>query len=121
MNKELSIIQYLKENLGQGLLFETIWSTDTGMSIEEYNFRENNVIYLDNIMTCVNKNLNELGLPQLGKYQLYFLESEAVLVIIKLDEHNVFGMLVDLTLTKIGILLNIIIPDIIARWNEFHQ
>ncbi len=111
------IIETLKEDLGDGLLADDIYSTKDGQSFAGFNSNPQACALFNEITKYLVKSLKGSNFPGMGNYYMILLENNyAVVVIPKGDFQH--GMLVDLSKTTMGILTNVAIPKIIAGLDE---
>jgi len=116
-NKFKNTIQSLKNDLDDGLLFCDIWSNKTGLSIESYNQNPKYTALFWKINKDLQKALNGLGFPNVGKFQVIDLEANTMMLLLFLDDDYTLGSLVDKDEVSLGILHNIAIPNVFETYN----
>jgi hypothetical protein len=119
MNAKLlgKVVEVLKEDLGEGLVASDIFTTADGQSLAGYNSNPKACALFNEITKYLHKSLKGSGFPGLGGYYLVHLENNMVVVVISHGEVQ-NGMLVDLSKTTMGLLLNVALPKAIATVDE---
>jgi len=110
-------VKLLKEDLGEGLLATDIFTTVDGQSIDGLNSQAKACAMFSRLVMQVNKTLKESGFPLLGQYIMLDLADKKRVVIIPLGDYS-WGILVDGTITPLGLLLNIALPKVIDAFED---
>ncbi len=110
-------IGILKQDLGEGLLACDIYSIDDGQSIAGYNSQPKACALFNQITEQMNSVLGGAGFPILGRYYILDLADKKMVVVIPLGDYQ-WGILMDGTKVKLGLLLNIAMPKIIDAFEE---
>ncbi len=119
MNAKLlvKVVEGLKEDLGEGLVATDVFTTADGQSLAGINSNPKACALFNEITKYLHKSLKGSGFPGLGGYYMVHLENNmAVVVISKGEIQN--GMLVDLSKTTMGLLLNVALPKAIESVEE---
>ena len=112
-------VEYLKDQLGKGLLNTDIWSTADGQSLAAYN-PQPKAVALFNQLTQQMANVlsqSEENYVELGRYYLIDLVGEPMIIILYLGDYQ-WGILFNKKEVQLGLLLNIVIPQIIDIFEE---
>jgi hypothetical protein len=119
MNAKLlgKVVEVLKEDLGEGLVASDVFTTADGQSLAGYNSNPKACALFNEITKYLHKSLKGSGFPGLGGYYMVHLENNMVVVVISHGEVQ-NGMLVDLSKTTMGLLLNVALPKAIATVEE---
>ncbi len=107
----------LKEYLGDSLLACDIWMTNTGQSIAGYNAQPKATDLFEQATSFLNKSLNEAGFPRLGKYYLMDCEGDSLILVLQFGKYQ-WAILVSKSKTKLGLLLNVIVPNVSEEFLE---
>ena len=113
-----NVIESLKNDLEEGLLFCDVWSNDTGLSVDSFNPNPKYTALFWKITKDLHKALNGLGFPDVGKFQIIDLEADTMMLLIYLDEQYTLGSLIDKNEVSLGIVLNIAIPNVFESYNQ---
>jgi hypothetical protein len=100
-----------------GLVASDVFTTADGQSLAGYNSNPKACALFNEITKYLHKSLKGSGFPGLGGYYLVHLENNMVVVVISHGEVQ-NGMLVDLSKTTMGLLLNVALPKAIATEEE---
>jgi hypothetical protein len=119
MNVKLlgKVVEVLKEDLGDGLVAADVFTTADGQSLSGYNSNPKACALFNEITKYLHKSLKGSGFPGLGGYYMVHLENNMAVVVISHGEVQ-NGMLVDLSKTTMGLLLNVALPKAIATVEE---
>lgn len=110
-------IEMMKTDLGEGLIGGDIYSSEDGQAIAGYKSVEAACALFSQMTEFVNNALKGSSFPLLGKYYLLDLADNKMVVIVPLGDYQ-FGMMVDKTLIKLGLLLNVSIPKFIDAFED---
>ena len=110
-------VDMLKEYLGDSLLACDIWMTNTGQSIAGYNAQPKATDLFEQATSFLNKSLNEAGFPRLGKYYLMDCEGDSLILVLQFGKYQ-WAILVSKSKTKLGLLLNVIVPNVSEEFLE---
>lgn len=119
MNAKLFMkaVNELKEDLGEGLVATDVFSTADGQSLAGFNSNPQACALFNEITKYLHKSLKGSGFPGLGGYYMVHLENNMAVVVISKGEIQQ-GMLVDLSKTTMGLLLNVALPKSLATIDE---
>jgi hypothetical protein len=119
MNAKLfpKVIDTLKEDLGDGLVASDVYTTADGQSLAGFNSNPKACALFNEITRYLHKSLKGSGFPGLGGYYMVQLENNMAVVVISHGEIQ-NGMLVDLSKTTMGLLLNVALPKVMALIDE---
>ncbi len=104
--------------LGEALLSCDLWEKKSLLSIAGINHNAEFSSRIGKVMLNLEENIEILGLPPVGKYHFVDLEMNALLLMVNLGDVHVLGCLIDKSKVVYGTLLHMIIPNIIATYNE---
>ena len=114
MNK---ITEDLREDLGNALIGTDIWKTDDAESLAGYNSNPKAAALFNEITRMLDKTLKGSEFPGLGKYYMVNLENNMMVVVVKQGDFQ-NGILVDLSKTTIGLLINVALPKVMTGLAE---
>ncbi len=107
----------LKEELGEGLLTSDIYEAEEGQSLVGYNSNPNACALFSRITNNMEMALDNSGFPGLGNYYILDLEGNKMVIILPIEGYQ-WGMMIDRNKVKLGMLLNIIIPEVLEIFEE---
>jgi CheY-like chemotaxis protein len=110
-------IESLRESLGSGLLSTDIFGTEDGQPIVGINSKPEACAIFTQITDYLNKALKDTRLPEIGRYYLLDLVDQKMLLVIPMGDF-IWSMLIDGNKTKLGMLLNLVIPKAIESFEE---
>ncbi len=112
------IIEALIEDIGEGLVATDIWGARDLESLAYIRGNESpaSVIRMFNEVTrYINEALKGLDFPGIGNYYLFGLSNGNLALVLLIDTFHQL-IIVDLSKTTMGILMNVAIPNSIDRW-----
>jgi CheY-like chemotaxis protein len=113
------VIEELREDLRTALITTDVWTVLDGQSIAGFNPKPKACALFNQITSYIIEALNASDYPELGKYYIFDLIEEKMVIIIPLPQNDfVMGMLIDTNKAQMGLLLNIIIPKIIESFEK---
>ncbi len=110
-------IELARENLGSGLLATDIFSAEDGQSIAGYNSQPRACALFARITADLQKTLSGANFPILSRYYILDLTDDKLVVVALLGDYS-WGLLVDQTKVKMGLLLNVVLPDCLAIFTD---
>jgi hypothetical protein len=110
-------IEVLKGDLGGALLATDIWATADGQSLAGFNPQPKAAALFNQVTDNMLNALKGAGFPTLGRYYIMDLVDGKMAVLLPLDEYQ-WGMLLDSTKAPLGLLLNVVIPQIIDKFED---
>jgi CheY-like chemotaxis protein len=112
-------VEYLRDQLGKGLLHTDIWATDDGQSLAGYNPQPKAAALFNQLTQHIADALHqsEDDFVELGRYYLIDLIGDHMVIILYLGEYQ-WGLLFNKKEVQLGLLLNIVIPKIIDIFEE---
>ena len=112
-------VEYLKDQLGKGLVNTDIWTTADGQSLAGYNSQPKAVALFNQLTQQMAEALHqsEEDYVELGRYYLIDLIGDHMVIIIYLGDYQ-WGLLFNKKEVQLGLLLNIIIPKVIDIFEE---
>ena len=113
-------VESLKADLGAGLLATDIFTTADGQPIAAYNSQPAAAALFCQITGYMKSALTDAGFPTLGKYYMVHLENNSLVVVMPVGDFQ-WGVLVDLSKTTLGLLLNVVLPKAQAACLEAIQ
>lgn len=111
------IIEKMQKDLGEGLLATDLWNVNDAQSIAGFNPQPKAVALFNQVTEYLTESLKRSGFPSLGKYYIIDLEDGKYVVVIPMNPYQ-WGMLIDGNKVKLGLLLNITIPEMISAFTE---
>ncbi|MDQ1349836.1 MAG: Response regulator [Acidobacteriota bacterium] len=117
IQKLSNLIDRSKEELGDALISAQIWSISDGEMFVGYNQQPEVSELFTQITAYLNEALNTAEFPQLGKYYVFNLEGKKLSVTIPQGDF-ICGMLIDSKKTPLGLLLKVVLPGLIASFEE---
>ncbi|HLP48346.1 MAG TPA: response regulator, partial [Candidatus Kapabacteria bacterium] len=115
--KVSTLIDRLKEELGEALLSAQVWTLSEGEVFAGYNQQSEVSDLFTQITLYINEALSTAEFPQLGKYYVFNLEGKKISVTIPLGEYFC-SVLIDSKKTPLGLLLKVVLPGVIASFEE---
>jgi CheY-like chemotaxis protein len=115
--KFTDLIDSLKEDLGDALLSSEIWQFGEEEVLAGYNSQPQVCELFTQITFYINEALGTAEFPELGKYYILNLDGKKISVTIPQGEYF-WGMLIDSKRTPLGLLLKVILPGLIASFEE---
>ena len=115
--KVSNLIGRVQEELGEALLSAQVWALSDGEILGGYNQQAEVSDLFSQITLYINEALNAAEFPQLGKYYVFNLEGKKISVTIPLGEYFC-SMLIDSKKTPLGLLLKVVLPGVIASFEE---
>jgi hypothetical protein len=110
-------VEMLKEYLGDSLLACDIWMTNTGQSIAGYNTQPKATALFEQVTAFLKKALTGAGFPPLEKYYMLDCEGDSLILVLQFEKYQ-WGMLVAKSKIQLGLLLNVIIPNVTEEFLE---
>ncbi len=110
-------VDSLKEKLGEALLATDIWSGAGMRSIAGWNIQPDASALFGQIIQSTNQVLEKSGYSNIYKYGIFDLVDGNMAVLIPIDEYA-WGMLVNGKIIKLGLLLNVVLPEAIAAFED---
>jgi len=104
-----AIVDDLKEVLGSALIATDSWITSDGQA--SYNSQPKATALFNEITVSLRKSLKNADFPGLGKFYLINLDNNFIVMVVIQGELQE-GMLVDMSKTTLGILINIALPKV---------
>lgn len=115
------VVEDLQEDLGSALLSTASWKTSDGQPLAGYNTQPKSTALFNELARSLNKTLQDSEMDLgLGNYFLINLENNHVAVDVIQGELQQ-GILVDLSKTTLGILINVTLPKVISGLKEATQ
>jgi CheY-like chemotaxis protein len=110
-------VETLKESLGVGLLATDIYGAEDGQTLVGFNSKPEACAVFTQITDYLNKALVDTKLPEIGRYYLLDLVDQKMILVIPMGDF-IWSMLIDGNKTKLGMLLNLVIPKAIEAFEE---
>lgn len=110
-------IHNVERELGNALLSTDVWTVADGESIAGYNSQPVACALFNQITAYVNEALEQSEYPQLDKYYILDLQDGKMVIVIPLGDY-VWEMLIDTQKARLGLLLNITIPQMIEAFEK---
>lgn len=111
-------VEWLKKQLGAGLMACDIWS-DVGLSLAGYNEQPEAVALFNEVTRYLRRAVDESGgaFPNLGRYYMVELEGKRLVLILLAGELQ-WGILIDGTQSSLGVIVSVILQGAIKRLQE---
>jgi FixJ family two-component response regulator len=103
--------ELLKKELGDALLASHIFTIANSKGLSSYKSSNKVGKLFNKIHQNLNKHLKGL---KIGKYYLIDLEDDKMIIVVTFKEYR-WALLLDSSKLKLGLLLNLILPDIIEK------
>ena len=112
-------VDYLKDQLGKGLIHTDVWATADGQSLAGYNPQPKAVALFSQVTQQMADALSqsEEDYVELGRYYLIDLIGDHMVIVLYLGDYQ-WGILFDKKKVQLGLLLNVIVPKIIDIFEE---
>lgn len=117
IDKLKQIIEELKDDLGSGFVATDIWATADAQSLVGFNSQPKAVALFNEVTRMLDKTLKGAEFPGLGDYYLVHLDNDHLIVILSIGDYQQ-SVLVDLTKTTMGILMNVALPKVLNGLEE---
>lgn len=105
--------ELLKKELGETLLASNIFSIQDSKKLSSYNSSPKTGEFFNKMTKDMNRYLKKIKLPLTGKYYLIDLKDNKTLIVLTFKEYR-WALLLDSRKLKLGLLLNLVLPDIIG-------
>lgn len=112
-----TIVDDLKEVLGSALIATDSWISSDGQSLASYNSQPKATALFNEITNNLKKSLKNSDFPGLGKYYMINLENNFMVIVVIQGELQE-GLLIDISKTTLGILINIALPKVLEGLAE---
>ncbi len=109
-------IELLKKQVGDSLLATSIVAMSDAQAIADWNSTPGAAAIFVEVTNFLNESLKK-GYPPLGKYYLLDLQEDKMLIFLPLGEYQ-WGIAVDTTKAKLGLILNVILPEVVAAFED---
>jgi FixJ family two-component response regulator len=106
-------IELLKKELGEALLSSQFFTTEDSKELSSYNISPETCKIFNEMTQKTNKYLNEMKLPSINRYYIIDLADNKTLIVVTFRKYQ-WVILVDSRELKLGLLINLILPNIIA-------
>lgn len=107
----------LHEALGEGLIATDIFSSADGQSIAGYNSNARACALFNRVTGYLIDALERSGFPALNRYYMLDLTDEKLVIVAPFGKYQ-WGMLVDRNKTQVGLIINVILPDLLDSVRE---
>ncbi len=120
-NKTMDI---MKDKLGDAFIASSIFTNIDGQSIVTHDphgavdVGAANALF-NQVTAYINKSLKGAGFPaQLNRYYLMDLTGNKIVIVVQLDEDLQWGMMIDISQTTLGLVLNVALPEAMALFEK---
>jgi hypothetical protein len=112
-------VKFLKDQLGKGLVNTDIWSTADGQSLASHNSKPKAVALFNQLTQQMANALSqsEEDFVELGRYYLIDLVGDHMIIVLYLGDYQ-WGILFNKNEVQLGLLMNIVIPQVIDIFEE---
>lgn len=107
----------LKKDMGEGLIATDVFSNADGQSIYGINTQPRACAFFNQVTDHLVKSLQGSSLPPLGKYYIVELADDKIIMVIATNEYQ-WGLIVNTKKIQTGLLLNVILPEIIEKFQD---
>ncbi len=111
------VIQIAQDGLGDALLSADLFSSADGTSYVGVNSQPAGCALLNQLTERMTWSFGKGGLPPLGRYYLVELADAKMLLVVPCGAVHL-DMIVDSTRVQLGLLLNVILPEVLAALEE---
>jgi len=114
------IIESLIEDLGDGLIATDIWFTGDVESLAYIQGKETSpdlIGFINDVTHKLDQALKGEDIEGIGNYYHINLINNHLMVVLIIDKYQQY-LLVDLSKTAMGILMNVALPNISELWSE---
>jgi hypothetical protein len=111
-SKVKQIINFIQEELGNGILSADIYSANDGQSLGGINSKPKVAALLARVTAQLQAAIKAAGFKGLGPYYLITIEENMVAVVIPMGTYEC-GMMIDTNKAKTGLVLNVVLPGIL--------
>jgi hypothetical protein len=116
--KELNaIIEKARKNLGDGLMSCDIWTAAGGQALAGYNSNPKATALMNRMIAITNEALTDAKFPLLNRYFIHHLEGDHLAMTTFIGDYR-WGMMIDLKKTQLGLLLNVVVPEVMDAIKE---
>ena len=117
LNKLNKAMDELKEISNGGAVACDIYTSRDGQSIGGYNSNHVATAMFNQITQHIVTTMKQSEMPTLGKYYIVELAENKAIVIIHMGDYQ-WGMLLDTKLCSLGLMINIVIPQITKLFQQ---
>jgi len=117
VKKMNATIHNLVRELGNALISTDVWTIEEGESIAGYNSQPIACALFNQITGYIDEALEAGEYPKLDKYYILELQDGKMVIIIPFGEY-IWEMLIDSKRARLGLLLNITIPQMIESFEK---
>ncbi len=117
IGKVNQLLENLKDDMGAGLLATDIFVAADGQAVAGINSKPKASALFNQMTDYLVKALAGSGMPKLGNYYMIDLQGNAMVVILPLGKYRQ-GLLVNKEKSKLGLLLNVILPEYLENIRE---
>jgi hypothetical protein len=117
LNKLNKAMDELKEISNGGAVACDIYTSRDGQSIGGYNSNPVASAMFNQITQHIVTTMKQSEMPTLGKYYIVELAENKAIVIIHMGDYQ-WGMLLDTKLCSLGLMINIVIPQITKLFQQ---
>ncbi len=107
-----------KESAAAGLMSSDIWSVGTAQSIIGHNSQPAATALFNRMSGYLNKSLANAGFPPVNRYYMIDLADDKAAVVAYLSDEYLWGILVDTKQIQIGLLLHVILPEALGKFQQ---
>lgn len=108
-------VELLKKEIGETLLASGIFTIEDSKTITSYKSSAKTAELFNEMSKNINKYLKKMKLPSIGKYYILDLANSKTLIIVTFNKYR-WAILLDSRKLKLGLLLNLVLPDIIGMF-----
>ncbi|MBN2207533.1 MAG: hypothetical protein JW742_09025 [Candidatus Aminicenantes bacterium] len=110
-------VDELKKDMGEGLISTDVFSSADGQSIYGFNSQPKACAFFNQVTDHLIKSLQGSGLPPLGRYYIVDVADDKIIMVIATEEFQ-WGMIVNTKKIQTGLLLNVILPEIVDKFQD---
>jgi hypothetical protein len=112
-----SAINSVERELGNALISTDVWNIEDGESIAGYNSQPMACALFNQITSYINEALEQGEYPKLEKYYILSLKGDKMAILIPFADY-IWEMLIDTKRARLGLLLNMTIPNMIDNFEK---
>ena len=102
-----------RATLKEGFLATDIWDVNTGLSLAGVDQRPTAVALMNDILNDLQQTLFAAEWPGIGRFVTIELQDDLMILMIRYGDQLRQGMLVDLSKTSLGLVLNVAVPRLV--------
>lgn len=107
-------VEHAHEALGEALVSLDVWERDTGLPLSGVNSQPTASALINQVTDDLTLALYDAGLPDIQRYLVVDLKDARTLVIVVHSRDLLSGLLLDSRRAKLGFVLGVVVPQLLA-------